>query len=174
MSIEKVIMHYLPGTHLKAVIESGYLDVTPAPENLARGEKPIAWFTTSEVYPPTAYKPVQLSDGTQHMLTPDDMHNILGGVFRLVGSSTRMECINWQILKHKANLPKKLRKGLVGYARKVGENPGDWYGSLERIDIGMLLLQKWNGKDWDTVPFKMESIGEIKATVERTTAHTKH
>ncbi|RLC11837.1 MAG: hypothetical protein DRI24_18210 [Deltaproteobacteria bacterium] len=173
MCNETIVMHYLPGAYLKEIIECGYLDVTPKKENLRGKEKPIAWFTTSEVYPPTAYKPVVLSDGTQHMLTNLEMHELLGGVFRLAGSNKTMKCYPWSILKTVAKIPTKLRKGLVGYAKSVGEKPSDWYGSLERVEIGMLLLQKWNGTGWDTVPFSLDSVNPIAARFDRQSAH-KH
>jgi hypothetical protein len=166
---EIVVMHYLPGSHLRDVLSSGYLDTTPKKEHLRKGEKPIVWFTTSEEYPKTAYKPVVI-DGTQSVLEPDEMHHLLGGIFRLCGSTKTMNAYPWKLLKHRAKLSEKIKKRLVSRAKSVGEKPSTWYGSLERVNIDVLLLQKFNGDtgQWVNVQDYDEScIDEMYMEIER-------
>lgn len=159
------IHHYCPGAYVLSILESGYIDTTP--KKLRKFEKGVAWFSTLDEFPKTAWKPAHLEDGSYHMMTPDEMSSMLGGIFRFSCNEGTGDFLRWDMLKLKARMPQKVRTRLVRRAKALGENPSSWRGSMEPVPTSMLTLEHFDGKEWVQVPMEASSVPEIAVQVKR-------
>ena len=113
------LYHYTTGAHIHNILESGFLKLTPSPERLYPGERPLVWLTTDHDMPPTALKPMRLGEHI-HYPTADELC-MYAGIYRFT-MAKGLKVAKWsKILDRYGADP-----GLADIAERMGEDPATW------------------------------------------------
>ena len=149
----ELVWHYSKGIHLTDIIKSGKL--LPATAGVPAPEKPVLWFTSSPVYPPSAC-PGELVDpesmrtrrvgrklvaDAQSMktrtLSVAETAARYGGVIRF-GVDAGLT-LSWREVQEAARISPAMVRALESVARKQGEDPNDWRGIVGALPIAHVL-----------------------------------
>lgn len=138
-----LLYHYTIGSKLKAIYEDGFLKLTPHAPKL--GEKPVVWLSSNPVFEKTASKLVTSLDDMQPRLMSFEVCELrAGGTYRFVFDHIDQDVFLWQVLKHKAKMPKKTVKRLVSRAKSIKAKPSEWSGTLSVLPIEGVRLERRN------------------------------
>lgn len=128
------IYHYTTEAHLPAILEDGFLKLTPAPENLWPDERPMVWFTTLGDMPPTAIKPIRTKVETFRP-TLEMLHHLIPiWRFRIIEP---IKLAKWAKIQKLGARPY-----LAEVARDMGEAPSTWRASTKRVPLSKLALER--------------------------------
>lgn len=128
------IYHYTTGAHIHQILADGYLKLTPSPERLFPGERPLVWLTTDTDMPPTALKPMRLGDHI-HYPTIDELCQY-ANIYRFT-MPEGLKTHRWgKILKSFG-----ADSSLADVAERLGEDPRTWRATTKRIKVLGLRLE---------------------------------
>jgi hypothetical protein len=140
------VWHYTTDTKLDSIYADG--ELKPTAKGVPDRERPALWFSSNQIWEPTANKAFALANGTPvRPLTSQEMLEM----FQLVrfGIDSKL-LLPWHRLRKVANIGSIEQRRLIKAARKVGSSPVQWFGSLEPIALNQLTRQnfitgKWKG-----------------------------
>jgi len=101
--------HYTTVELLRQVLSDGLIKT--ADEQICRGEKPAVWFSSHQVWEPTATKGCQTESGRRDC-TIQEMIDLGGGLARIGISPAYPGLMNWYQFKRSSGIPSKGVKGL--------------------------------------------------------------
>jgi hypothetical protein len=135
--------HYTTGQNFQMIVESG--ELLPTASFIAKGEKPILWFSQDQDWEPTACKGwIDPATGTRRTLTRWETFEKAGGLVRFGLPTARL--IAWPEIARLARMPKKQADALVAVGLKQGAIPMRWMGTLDSIG-----RDEWYAIDvWDS------------------------
>ncbi len=171
MTDEPIYWHYTPGIvaamrgmGIKEILESGVIH--PSTVDVGRKEMPVVWFTTEQLFEPTAAE-ITIQTAGRHWFCAtniDDQAIQAGGLYRfgLPGlelkpylQSTREICIS----------PDR-RKRLARIARRFGSRVQDWSIHLDPISLNDrdLSFGFWLDGHWHSVPMSDAQAAFVRCT----------
>lgn len=122
--------HYTTGDNFRQIVESG--ELRPTDSFIAKGEKPILWFSRHQDWEPTACKGVRDPvTGTRRTLTRWETCEMCGGLVRFGVSQARL--VAWPEVARTARMPKKMIGALVTVGLREGAVPTWWMGTFDAI-----------------------------------------
>lgn len=128
------VFHYTDQARALLILDDGFIRPTPLdPSDLMPGERPVAWFSTNDVWETTAAKAFQHSDtGEVRLMTMEEQAQRIG-VFRFKIAKTSIPgLMDWAAIRKAARIPKRVAKGLE---TALDAKPHEWFGSLDPVDI---------------------------------------
>ena len=139
-----MIFHYTKAVHMPFIMAQG---LKQSASLLARGEKPVLWFTTNGTWENTVFP-------TDAPSLPEAHSKMLpwGGLVR-IGCDDSVAPHRWKELREIATIPPVLAGGLYRNAIEVGSRPGEWRGTLDSLPAEQFrLIQRFDGTDWVDAP----------------------
>jgi hypothetical protein len=147
MVTAKMAWHYTIGLYADSIRDSG--ELRPATAGVPAGETPVVWFSTRQLWEPTANKGCIDSAGHRIGLTFKQTVEHGGGGWRFGVPSD--ELIPWKRLIDEARIAPDFARGLVKSAQRSGADPAFWYGSLQSVLIARCLIERLDGESWTRV-----------------------
>lgn len=149
----EVIYHYTTGMKMPMILQSEKLIVSPFERSMKHIKKPALWLSRNPHWEPTSAKRIQMSDGTQRLLTMEEhTEELVGGLFRfLLPFEKNMYC-SWAKYKYQAKINEAEYYGLERIGKQQGANPSDWYASFKDISLEYVLtIETWEENNWKDI-----------------------
>ncbi|MFL9670471.1 hypothetical protein WIX39_026310 [Variovorax sp. AB1(2024)] len=140
--------HYTIGALMPSIAAAGILK--PATAGIPAHETPVVWFSTNQIYEPTASKGLIGKDGSRRWATLQEMQEFGGGLYRLGIEPNRL--LTGAALRLRARINRAEWARLCASAKEAHANPNDWFGHIGPMPIDDLLIQFMDGNTWATVP----------------------
>lgn len=145
----ELIYHYTSEQHLSKILETGKLIVSEW-ERKNKVKPPALWLSLNPIWEHTATKMVS-ENGTFKTLTKDEQHKMFGLVRFVIEFKPETLC-SWGKYKYKSNTPQQIYEAMEKSGIKQGANPKEWFAYFKNIHLtDCISLQKWNGKEWETI-----------------------
>lgn len=142
--IHFIAWHYTNGSRLDAIIASGKLK--PGEALLAKGERPMLWFSTHHKWEPTTTMMVR-ECGALRGLTFKELSARIGCVrFGLPATDSRL--LDWGTACALAGTPDEVRARLEHVGRMKGANPAQWFASADAVPLADLRFERYLNGRW--------------------------
>lgn len=137
--------HYTVGAKMRLIESSGVLK--PAVAFVPAGEIPVVWFSSRQVWEPTANKMVALGNGQLVVLNFSETTSQLGGGFRF--GLPAHQLLPWRHLRNAARISAATQAQLTQSARRQGADPSSWAGALEAVPVAACRIERLVGLSWE-------------------------
>lgn len=145
-----LLWHYTVGLLLSQILDDALIKPATA-FVLNPREHPVVWFSANPDWEATANKMWRNPDGTVEKLDREETHRCCGGLAR-IGVLPRVAPFSWRVLKRLSGMERSLARGLEEAARKMGGDPGKWFGSFKPVvQAEWVRVQVWEGR-WNDLP----------------------
>jgi hypothetical protein len=162
--MEPLLWHYTTATKFREIARSG--ELRPATAYIAPGERPAVWFSTRQLWEPTAAKAFQTPDGSSRLLDMKGMHEH-AGLVRL-GVTRASAPYGWREFVEQSGVPKAMALAMAKAGRRMGADPGDWYVSFDPIvEARWAAIQEWTGSKWTRVERRSASLDGLVGATSR-------
>ncbi len=159
-----MLWHYATGNHYVSIVKDGL--ILPATTYVPVGEKPIAWFSTEELFEPTAAKLWLNPHGEIQSLQLDEMleRNILPV---RIGVDSAVAPHRWSDLKALSGMSCETANALASRAKRLEANPSRWRGTFQAVCAKRWrAIEYFNRREWEPLDYRnpMKSrkrIGEV-------------
>jgi hypothetical protein len=146
-----IVWHYTTGECLVKILRDGY--IKPATAFVARGERPIVWFSRNPTWERTANKMWRKPDGSIELLDREGTRVRGGGLVR-IGVTPATAPFNWRDLKEQSRMSAKIARALYQTAINKGARPSDWYGTFDVVPRHLwVAVERLDGENW--VPIEL-------------------
>jgi hypothetical protein len=125
-----VIWHYTIGKHMKSILADGV--IKPATAGVARGQRPIVWFSANALWEQTANKMLE-QGGKIILLNQEQTEKAGDGLYR-IAVSLETAPHNWERLVFLSKMPPAEARSLEKVAADKGANHGEWFGTVHPVD----------------------------------------
>jgi hypothetical protein len=141
-----MIFHYTKGIYQPSIMAHGLMQSAVM---LAKGEKPVLWFSTNRHWENTVFAIDAPTLGAAHQ------RMLLDGGLARIGCDDSVAPYRWKELREIASIPQKLAMRLYASAISVGSRPGEWRGTLESVPPEQFrLIEVFDGQAW--IPASLE------------------
>lgn len=142
------VWHYTTDSKLDSIYTDG--ELRPTSNGIPNGEQPALWFSSNQIWEPTANKAFATASGIPiRPLTSTEMKEM----FQLVRFGIDSELVMpWNTLKKTAHISRSEQGRLIKRGKLVGSSPTQWFGSLDPISLDLLIRQDFVSGKWQGEP----------------------
>ncbi|MEW4451827.1 hypothetical protein AB1L30_03990 [Bremerella sp. JC817] len=142
--------HYTTGSRIDAIFESGKL--APRSPSWAPGGDPAVWFSTNDVWEPSANCAFERPSTRHRLLGTKEMTDLLcDGLFRISVRSS-VGVVTWGQYCHEMNLASRNVEACRRVAAIEGSHPGRWLACLGEVKASeWLSVERWYGHHWGVI-----------------------
>ncbi|MBI1249219.1 hypothetical protein GC197_15410 [bacterium] len=142
--------HYTNGQHIDAIFESGRL--IPHAPNWAPTGEPAVWFSTNDIWEPSANCAFQRPSTRHRLLGTREMTDLLcDGLFRISVRST-VGVVTWNQYCDQMGLAFRNVEACRRVAAIEGSHPGRWLACLREVPAkDWLRVERWYGNQWGVI-----------------------
>lgn len=138
-----MLWHYTIKERLTNILADGLLKLA----NERRGA--AVWFSTNELWEPTASKIYGLPDGSRRGGDLAFNHRWSDGVVR-IGVAAETAPYDWHDYQRLSGLDRKMLNGLRKIAIRLRSRPSEWFVSFEPVPRDKwLAIHAWDGTHWN-------------------------
>ncbi len=130
----KKIWHYTIVNYLPSILKNG---IKIAKTNVPKGEKPVVWFSTNQIWEETANKSY-ISNGELKFGNKEETKNRGGGLIR-IEVSPKTAPLSWKQFVAMKHIKKKTAKNLISRTALNGADPNDWRISFRKVTHEKIL-----------------------------------
>ena len=115
-------------------MRDGFIKPTPFdPAELAKGEKPVTWFSSNDYWETTAAKAVLNEDtGERHLMTIEEQSKRIGVCRFKFAADDIPNLMDWETIKQRANIPPTVAAHMTNV---MDAKPHEWFGTLDPVRI---------------------------------------
>lgn len=139
---EGLAFHYSLGQAVVAIYRAGHIRAAP-----------LAWFSTRPDVEPSCRRMTVMA-GRARLLSLGELHRLGAGWFRF--GLPADELLPAEVARERAGLPRDAWRFTVKGARTLGADPGQWFASLEAVDVARCRLQRLDAHpirgQWQDIP----------------------
>lgn len=133
--------HYTTGERFQLIVASGLL--VPAAAGVVPPERPVVWFSLAQDFEPTALKGAVEPNGKRRTMTLQEMREHGAGLVRFGLAPHAL--LTGDALRRQARINRATWAALRAAGRRVGADPGFWFGSLEALALADLVVDVEEG-----------------------------
>jgi hypothetical protein len=134
-----MIYHYTKTHHLESITSQG---LQPTDILLARGEKPVLWFSTNDHWERTVLCVPSLAEAHQFMSRHGE------GLVR-IACEDNVAPHRWQEIKVLACMPPRIANNLEKAAKLVYADPRQWRCTLDVVPPSLFVaIEQFDGTSW--------------------------
>jgi hypothetical protein len=144
-----IAWHYTVGARAADILRDGF--IRAATEGVPAGELPIVWFSTRQVWEPTATKGYVI-DGVRREATMREMIEDGDGLWRFGIPVSGL--LAWGPLQQAAGMTRETARRLARAAQRQGADQFFWYGTLAPVAVDRCAIQciVTLGDEWGGLP----------------------
>ena len=151
----KIIWHYTHIEALDSILSDGLLKVSQADKKMVKTATPSLWFSSNQVWEPTATKHVLDKVGDRFALTVEQQYKMFG--LARIGVNYNESYYTWAKYRHYSGLTNAMLDGMEEVGIEMGATPKDWFCSLKNItEEKWVNVQLWDGTKWVEVEEEWE------------------
>jgi hypothetical protein len=141
--------HYTVGVKASDILRDGF--IRGATGDVPTGERPIVWFSTRQIWEPTATKGKMVAD-LQSETTMSELIEEGHGLWRF--GVPKIDLLAWKSLQREAAMSRDTARALARAAHKFGANANFWYGAVEPVAVNRCEIQciLARGDGWGRFP----------------------
>jgi hypothetical protein len=146
----KLVWHYTVKPFFMSIVADGA--IKPSAAYAPTGAPAVVWFSTNEVWEPSANKVLTCADGSPRLLGRDEMHTIGVGPLRF-GVGAAVAPHDWHDFKRTSGIRPKYASDMVAAAVKCQSRPSWWFATFEPVlREQWIAVEQWDGWQWTAVP----------------------
>ena len=131
MSTTSLLWHYTIGQDYRRIVAAKLLK--PSAAYSGTDQWPVVWFSRNQVWESSSTKILTNPDGTEQVLTLEELDAVGGGLFRF-GVAKETAPYGWDEFVKKSGMPREIAAGLRRLAKEKGSNIKYWFASFDAVD----------------------------------------